>query len=306
MILNHPTLWTLHQNDNQQLIEKIKNLEKEVSSQRALSQQLEEQIKDFERYKKEVIDKAQLLQAQIGMNNLQLQEEKQKLLEQNEHLLEDVEILKNYQKEINRKFESEIQTLNSDKIQLIDENKSLQRSNSKKKEQIEKLTQKMKNHKRSDVPLNEYQGIIYELIQRDIDFVSVQASDTYPGFPVQNILFLDSSVWFNENTRFDSYLKFHFQTKKVKPSKYLLKSAHLSSYPQGWKLEGSNDEENWEIIDQRSDQKSFTQNWQFCSFDCHSNTFYSFFKITQTQKPTYDTNWFGLSYVDFYGEIQEE
>jgi hypothetical protein len=75
---------------------------------------------------------------------------------------------------------------------------------------------------------------------------------------------------------------------------------------QRWKIEGSNDKQNWELIDQKNNQTYFNSNFQSCSFDCQSNSFYSFLRLTQTQKgikSSNTNNFFCLSFVEFGADI---
>jgi hypothetical protein len=172
------------------------------------------------------------------------------------------------------------------------------------KEQIKKEIHNLKTKpKSSRIDIQEHNGIILNLRQNDPNSVQVEASDTYPGHPIQNILKFDNSPWWNTNQRFDSSITFQFLSKKIKPSKYLLRTANCSTYPQGWKLEGSNDKQNWELIDQKNNQTYFNYPFQSYFFDCQSNSFYSFLKLAQTQKSSSNNNLFILSFVEFGGNI---
>jgi hypothetical protein len=57
-----------------------------------------------------------------------------------------------------------------------------------------------------------------------------------------------------------------------------------TSFPRGWKLEGSNNKEAWTVLDQRSNEDSLSSNMAEKIFACEPKEFYQYFRLTQTQK----------------------
>lgn len=94
-----------------------------------------------------------------------------------------------------------------------------------------------------------------------------------------------------------------FSPRKVCVSDYFLRS-DFNDFPQGWNLEGSNDLTEWEMIDQQSNQKCLSSGYAEHIFQCVSYEFYSYLRITQTQKTSdYHGDNFLLTYVEFAGKI---
>jgi hypothetical protein len=202
-------------------------------------------------------------------------------------------------------------TIDEMKIKIDRMKDQLQQKDQEMKDQLQqkeneiKILQNSLKPKSTRIEINDHNGIINELRQKDSNSVLVEASNIRSGNPVQNILTFDNKYWYCE--KYDSSVVFQFKTKKVKISKYLLRNVDTAnSYYQGWKVEGSNNQKDWELIDQRSDQSCFNQAFQSCLFDCQSNSFYSFIRITQTQKPKSGSNRFGFTFVEFGGEILDE
>lgn len=61
----HPTLWKDIQNDDEILKEKVENLEKEMTLQKAINKKLKSQVQDLEKMKKELFDQTSLFQHKI-------------------------------------------------------------------------------------------------------------------------------------------------------------------------------------------------------------------------------------------------
>jgi hypothetical protein len=92
------------------------------------------------------------------------------------------------------------------------------------------------------------------------------------GYQVQNLLNFDHSEWLNASDQSNSYIVIHFQNFQIKPSQYLHRSAYCA-YPQGWIVEGSNDFQNWEHIDERSNLSCFIQWLQTGKFNYQSKDY---------------------------------
>jgi mRNA-degrading endonuclease YafQ of YafQ-DinJ toxin-antitoxin module len=154
------------------------------------------------------------------------------------------------------------------------------------------------------VDINEHFGVIHYLFQKEKCSLLIQASDTLPPHSVEHLLTFDNSEYWNSGSSDDVFIIFQFLTKKIKMSKYLLRGAYSLSL-RNWKLEGSGDGNNWETIDGRSNQFSFTHHVQMSQFDCQSNSFYSHFKLTHFQTRKDFPNMLGLSFVEFGGEVMD-
>jgi hypothetical protein len=122
-----------------------------------------------------------------------------------------------------------------------------------------------------------------------------------------NNLFDQTTSYWSVTTRRKRYFIVHFKTKKISISSYTLGS-YTCSFPKGWKVEGSNDNIQWTMIDQRSNQRCFTASNTNQKFDCKkSSDFFCYIKITATQR-SYDqnNNVFTVSFIEFSGQIQSQ
>ena len=72
-----------------------------------------------------------------------------------------------------------------------------------------------------------------------------------------------------------------------------------------WAVLGSNDEENWFLIDERDFSTLEKIPETKCHFDCSPIGSYSFYKIMQTSKNSKGNHIMALSYFELYGELTE-
>jgi hypothetical protein len=102
-----------------------------------------------------------------------------------------------------------------------------------------------------------------------------------------------------------------FKNKQISPSSYLIRNGNYLNSPQGWKLEGSNDEKSWRTISEIRDCEKFKENNQKAIFSCQTDQFFSFLRFTQTHEnhykfhhPNYPSHhFFLLNFVEFSGKI---
>jgi hypothetical protein len=128
-----------------------------------------------------------------------------------------------------------------------------------------------------------------------------------------NVLSPDEKDWISEDEQ-NSWILFNFKEKQISPSGYFIRNGSSDWYvlsPQGWKLEGSNDQTNWQDIHQVTNCESFKEENQEAFFPCQTDQFFSFLRFTQTQEnllrfhfPHEDSiNFFLLNFVEFSGKI---
>jgi hypothetical protein len=173
--------------------------------------------------------------------------------------------------------------------QLIDENISFK----KKKEKQIKDIQFIQNSR---------DGIVSFLKNKfGSDIVkSIVFGCSSTGGSIEYIFDWTDNSWNPSNTQ-NSWFCVHFNHLKISLSGYRLKAYDQSNRPTGWKLEGSNDQKQWTLIDQRNDElnNSDVEN----SFSVQSSDFFSTFKFTQT-KINGNNNWlFYVKSVEFFGKI---
>jgi hypothetical protein len=104
-------------------------------------------------------------------------------------------------------------------------------------------------------------------------------------------------------------VSFHFADKKIYVSKYLIRSWN-TYYPHSWRVEGSNDQKNWEFIDRQTNEKSLETNFTEKVFNCEANStrltsegFFSKAFSTIKFTPEDDQSDWSITYVDFEGIV---
>lgn len=106
----------------------------------------------------------------------------------------------------------------------------------------------------------------------------------------------------------NSWIKLDFKDRRINVNAYSLKSnsKEWSSFIRSWKLEGSNDDANWEIIDNREECRQMNGALNEETFMCNaSNKFYKFIKITSTGKSWADNNFYLLiRRIEFFGSLK--
>jgi hypothetical protein len=122
----------------------------------------------------------------------------------------------------------------------------------------------------------------------------------------------EDKFWLSGNLE-NSWFQFNFKDKQISPSGYLLRngSGDWENSPQGWKLEGSNNEKDWITISQVRDCQEFKEMNQEAIFSCSTDQFFSFFRFTQIQEDLWKFHrsdkssqlYFMLNFVEFSGKI---
>jgi hypothetical protein len=166
---------------------------------------------------------------------------------------------------------------------VLNENEKLAQLVQQQNKEIENL----KNISNTvQVNLSELKEIISNLRQNDPNSVVLTSlSDCDSDYGKENVLNPDDKFWCSNNVE-NSWIQFHFTKNRISPSKYLIRN-HSNWYyhsTQSWKLEGSNNESNWELIDNVTNCEIFKQNNQEKTFSCQTEKFFSFLRFTQTQE----------------------
>jgi len=173
--------------------------------------------------------------------------------------------------------------------------------------------------KRSEFPFKSdlFSGIFDGLSKKlgrnlaDSSDVDVTASSYHsdPYLP-KNVLKNDSSIWCSQNLP-NSWIQFDFKERKVSITSY---SMNDYNRVKSWKVEGSTDGSTFEIIDNKVDTTDFqNSNLGFNDPSAQknfpvqpNNKYYRYIRITSTSKNWYNTDWFRLYRVEFFGFVQSE
>jgi DNA gyrase/topoisomerase IV subunit A len=230
----------------------------------------------------------------------------QSLIKENQEITKTIEEMKNQLQNIQNekeKIENQLQNIENENgkikqenVHLKNETDKIKQENVQLKYEKEKLTlsvqQKHEEIKKSgsnaiQVNLSGSNGIISSLRQNDPNPVLLtSSSNDSSSCPPENILKRDDNYWISKNEQ-NSWILFNFKNKQISPSGYLIRNKADGNYifsPQGWKLEGSNDQSKWITIHEVQDCQKFRSNDQEASFSCQTDQFFSFLRFTQTQE----------------------
>lgn len=108
----------------------------------------------------------------------------------------------------------------------------------------------------------------------------------------------------------NNYIIFDFKDKRVNFSKYYFsvpesELGHDAGQPKSWIIEGSNDKQAWDPIDNKSNDTSLHGYGKSCTFTCTniSSNFYRFIRIKEITEKR-DRFFFLLSEIEFYGSYK--
>ena len=100
---------------------------------------------------------------------------------------------------------------------------------------------------------------------------------------------------------------FDFQERKINISKYYLsvpsqKRGACDGRPKTWRIEGSNDEQKWELIDSKENETSLNSYSKSNTFQCQNinNQFYQFIRLKNI-----NNIYLLLSEIEFYESIKK-
>ena len=118
----------------------------------------------------------------------------------------------------------------------------------------------------------------------------------------------DSRLQVYNNNSPNPFIILDFKDKRINISKYYFSvpssEGGWSGRPKTWNIEGSNDKENWYIIDERANDTSFKEYYKSNSFSIQqeTNNFYRFIRIKGIEAHN-GSSYLLLSEIEFYGRI---
>lgn len=173
---------------------------------------------------------------------------------------------------------------------------------------------------------NELNGIISrisknktpeEVLKNEITLTG--GGDFNPSYPIINLIRYDSihlnDCYYNwksnRPTEDKSWIIFDFGEKKVNLSSYTLRSnqciANSHSHPRSWSIDGSNDEENWEVINQQNNNSALNGKNKQRRFECEkNNNYYRYIRYKQDDSWDSDNRYkyaIYLSCIELFGSI---
>ncbi|MEH2148763.1 discoidin domain-containing protein [Nostoc sp.] len=113
---------------------------------------------------------------------------------------------------------------------------------------------------------------------------------------------------FYTNSDTNAWVSFYLNGKSLKCNHYSIKTRASSSdyYPRNWKLQGSNDANNWVDLDSQVNNTTLTANSQWLSIPvANSNVAYTNFRIYMTGNNSSSYGHLVLGEVELYGTYLE-
>ena len=135
---------------------------------------------------------------------------------------------------------------------------------------------------------------------QQFDYVNWGSSDVLINYELYSSI--GPSNWCSENDK-DSFFILHFPKNSVKITNYTFvnRNHDKRNFPENWKVEGSNDGDDWEYIDHRIDYKELNDLGVMKTFQVNNPGKYKYFKFTQNGTNYSNQLYFTLGKVDIFG-----
>ena len=169
-----------------------------------------------------------------------------------------------------------------------------------------------------DIPFKkneEFNGIINFLrnnSKADIyDIINITASssnNSQYGNPRNSILFEDLSKDFRAINSGDVWICFDFKSHRISPTNYTIRSYNFEKdfpHPRFWVVEGSNDNDQWMIIDEQNDCKYLNGRNLVHTFPIKSSISekFQYIRLRQTGLNWENSRQFSFNSIEFYGKL---
>ncbi|KAK8896528.1 hypothetical protein M9Y10_014436 [Tritrichomonas musculus] len=167
---------------------------------------------------------------------------------------------------------------------------------------------------------NRFEGIIHSiLMNKPTDdtapeqIIEVTSSSCIGSstFDKKNVFsYNNDHLFFNSKNLPDSWFCYNFKNRKIKISDYSIRSSSYggkgSCHLLNWKIEGSNDNENWKVLDVRQNEKSLDDCRAENTFQVNSpvSGYFQYIRIKQTGPNSYGDNQLTFSVIEFFGSIK--
>lgn len=168
---------------------------------------------------------------------------------------------------------------------------------------------------------NCFNGIIRYLTKKchgnvdEKNVVKVTSSTVYYNRYSKYVVDLDDDKhYFTSDCQQNSWIKFDFKDKKVRPTHYTLRTKSDSgkggNHLKNWVVEGSNTDwgDEWKILDARSDVTFLDSANAKYVFDIQNelgkDDYYRYLRIRQTGKNSYGAYFLNLSALEYFGYLK--
>lgn len=169
-------------------------------------------------------------------------------------------------------------------------------------------------------PSHRFDGIIMELTRecngnvQDKGIVKVTSSSHYANYyPKYAVDFNDNQHYYFSNSQPNSWLKFDFIQRRIRPTMYSIKSRHddgqSGCHLKCWVIEGSNSglDNDWKILDSREnvtelDERDATSTYKIKP-ELNNKESYRFLRLRQTGVNTAGNNYLSIAALEFFGSV---
>ncbi|KAK8875679.1 hypothetical protein M9Y10_005853 [Tritrichomonas musculus] len=295
------------QRKNEQLEMKIEGLFEKFSE---LKQEIDNQKRKSDTYQQEMNKKLQN-QFDVIQSLEKKNQEYEISFEQMRDKIQKLELSENEQKTKIKNLEEKNMKLQSE----IDEQQKKVSENEPKFKSIfdyrKYANQEMSFNNTKVFPYEEnreFKGIINYLQEnRNIsNEINITASSVYNNRKPENVVLFEQDKNFCSKNIQNSWLCFDFTSHFVIPTSYTFKKGNKYCYPTGWIIEGSNDSDTWDKIDEQIDPP-FTDEIDCVTFYI-SNKFpkkFRFIRIKSTKPSSNNSYHLIIESFEIYGTFIE-
>lgn len=156
-----------------------------------------------------------------------------------------------------------------------------------------------------------FEGIINCLRNSIKVSASSVRDDNYDEFGPLNAIDKNSFNFYSSDDIQNSFVIFDFGGFRVSPDCYKIRSTYKkkgSSHMRSWALEGSNDKDEWTVIDSNDDCDLLNEKYAMHTFEIDSNdrNSYQYLRIRQTGPDWKGKNFLIFQNIEFYGYIEKD
>ncbi|EAY03445.1 hypothetical protein TVAG_412490 [Trichomonas vaginalis G3] len=133
--------------------------------------------------------------------------------------------------------------------------------------------------------------------------IDVTASSSEHNQPYYVIMPEMHDYWYSEEEK-NPWLKFDFKQYQIKPTHYTLQSFNCGqgySHMKSWVLEGLKEDDEWDILDTRTDNNDLNKVNGRETFECVANRYYRYIRLRMTGKNHFDGYYMCLQRIEFFG-----
>lgn len=141
--------------------------------------------------------------------------------------------------------------------------------------------------------------------------IDVKSSRIYDG-QIESLFDKSRDTHFRLDNQSDGYIIFDFKNIKINFSKYYFsvpssKNGASDGWPKRWRIEGSNDENTWKLIDFKENDSNLNDYGKSSTFTCQTtnNEYYRYIRIKDFTSQ-FNNHYFLLSEIEFYGNINRQ